>query len=316
MKYREDSAILARYLEQKVPEVYETKHPELPFDNGSLLPQFPTLQPGAEFVVAETVQEYGEAYIMGGKSQDFPTMEIQVAEDSQPVVAIAASATYNHRELDAMAFAQRNGQLITNVRERRLFQMERAIAEKSHKLGAYGDAARGLNGFLTDPNIPVLDDATNIHDPATNPQDIINWFCSQFTAIVRESNMVEIPNLALVTYAFYRYISTTFRNTNSDMTVKDAIMAANPELRNILPLNELTSTQLEEQGVHASGNNKDRMVIYKLDPKNCFRYFEPMKIMPPEQNGMNHHVIGYKCVSGVLWEYPESARYIDYPKAL
>lgn len=304
---------LSRFLEQKLPIVLEKRYPELVFSNGRFLPENADLNAGADSVVVEMLSEYGEAAVEGD-TDSIPLAEISVSEDRGKVVAVMAGYSYSLREADASEQAARNGQLATNLSERRMVRAVRMIEEKSHRLGAYGDSRRGLKGVLSDSSVPVANSTFNPYT-STSQQDAIDWFSSFVTDIRVDSELIESPNLALVPEELYRKWATTFRSANSDSTVLESILKANPSILSIQPYQEGRSANLEKYGVMAGGTNKDRMLIYNLNPENLFRRVSAIRSVPLQLRGLRYEGFFYKAVSDVMFEYPLSARYVDYPKA-
>lgn len=316
MVYTTDNATgmwLGRFLEQRLPIVLEKRYPELVFANGRFLPDVMDLNAGADSVVVEMVNEYGEAAIEGD-TDSIPMAEISVSEDKGKVVAVMAGYAYSMREADAAEEASRNGQMATNLSDRRMIRARRMIDEKCHRIGAYGDTRRGVKGVLSDTNVPVVNSTFNPYT-STTQQDGIDWFGSFITDIRVDSELIESPNLALVPEELYRKWATTFRSTNSDSTMLESILKANPSVMAIAPYQEGRSANLERYGVMPAGTNKDRMLVYNLSPENLFRRCSAIRPVPVQLRGMRYEGFFYKAISDVMWEYPLTARYVDYPKA-
>ena len=314
MVYRMDDngMWLSRYLEQPLSRAYRKKFPTLPFGEGMFLPQEGDLAPGAASVIAEMVNEVGEAAILAGRGDDIPTVDVSVSEDKYKVVAVASAVEYGVREIQAAQLAERNGQIVTNLQQTRLNTARRAIAEKSNKLAAFGDRSRDIIGFFSDPNVPTTVSSINFFDETATQEDILDFFADIVTEIETDSKLVTSPNFVVVHNKVDRILNTTFRTSNSDMTLKEAILKSNPNIMAIRAANECDSHALEYNGVQPQGTDMHRMAFYYLDPENVHRKFEPMNAMEPQLHGMTYNVILYQCFSSVMWHYPGSARYVDH----
>lgn len=308
---------LQRYLEYRLPGIFERKHRELVFDNGMYLPQTGDLPPGANDIVSELEDARGEAAIIADDTDDIPLVDVKISEDKNPVVRIADGFKYSDREIEAALYAASNGQRITNLRERRMINAVRAINIKSHLLGAYGDAAHGVSGILNNPNVPVVNSSTNLYDPATTPDQILAFFSDRFSAIRTSTYLTAAPNVVLVPDKLHTRLITAYRNTASDSSIKQLILTALSSLglRDIRPINEASSAELERFGVHAPETNKDRLVFYNLGPDGFMRKFTPYRQTEPERRALAYYVFLVKYVSSVINEYPEESLYVDIPKA-
>jgi len=310
---------LLRFLEYKIPTVFERQERELVFDNGMLLPQSGDLPFGATDVVAELVDRRGEAKIIASGDNDIPLVDVKVTEDKYPVVRLAAGFRYEESELEAATFAESNGQIITNLKDRRMIAARRVIDEKSHILGAFGDVPHNMYGLLNNPNVPVLNLSTGPHSNGYTADQMIQFVTTSYDTIVTNTLLVAKPDIILLPYRTYSLLNTTYRSSPSDLTVLQHILNILTPLglRAIKPVNELTSEQLVKYGAQASGTNKYRMVLYKLDPFFGFnRQFTPYKQSIPEYRKMGYETYMIKSVSSVLNEYPNNALYVDYPTGL
>lgn len=310
------AAFLSRYLEQKLPTVLRQRLPELYFDNGIALPQVGDLQAGAQYITIETIQQYGQAAIMSGVAQDAPLSEVVIGRESFEIVNVIGAAVYSDPEIKAAEFAASNGQTVTNLPDERLSAMNRMINVRAHQLGAFGSTKHNMYGILNHPEVPLSNTGTfKPYAGNATADQIIDFITTETLAVWDGSNFVEMPNTLGVSPAMYKVITSRFRSSNTDITIYDAILRVNPSIQQIMPMRELASAQLEANGVLASGTNKDRIFLYNRDPQNVVRHFSPMVMMAPQQNGMLYNVCAYKGVSSVQFNYPKTARYVDYPIA-
>jgi hypothetical protein len=146
-----------------------------------------------------------------------------------------------------------------------------------------------------------------------DPKLILDFINSEIDAISTETLMVETPNTIGLPPRMYNLLKNTYRSTQTDTTLLKSITDNNPYITQVVRLPELASERLLANGVHASGTAKDRMMIYNLNPTNVKRHYNNLYLMPPQIDGINHKVIGYKGVSSVRFPYPKTARYVDFP---
>jgi hypothetical protein len=305
---------LPQYLQYKLSEVLRPRLPELYFDNGMYCPQIADLPEGAQYLSAEIVTQYGEAAIAANEAMDIPVGDITVGQETYKVVYVVGQIKYSDPELKAAKFAMENGQLVTNLQDERLFTLRRMIESKSHNLCAYGSNSHGIYGFLNHPDVPLSASSTyRVYAQNADPKIILDFVNSEIDAITTETEMVETPDTIGLPPRLYNLLKNTYRNTQTDTTLLKSIMDTNPLIKQIIRLPELASARLLANGVHASGTTKDRMIIYNLNPSNVKRHYNNLYLMPPQMNGINHTVIGYKGMSSVRFPYPKTARYVDFP---
>lgn len=307
---------LSKYLEYKLSEVLRQKFSELYFDSGLYCPQVGDLPEGSNYITVEMVRHYGQAAVASGRVQDVPVTEVTVGEEVYKTVYIIGQAQYSDTELKAATYAERNGQIVTNLKDERLVALRRMIDVKSNELCAFGSSQLGLHGILNHPEVPVSASSSyRIYAANADPKQILDFINSEIETMYSQTELTEYPNTMLISTKLYSILKGTYRNSNTDTTLLQSILDTNPYLRTIAPIRELSSAKLLEAGVHAPGTAKDRMMFYNLDPKNVKRHFNNLYLMPPQTSGFNHQVIGYKGVSSVRVSYPLSFRYVDYPIA-
>jgi len=310
------TALLSRYMEYKLPEVLRKRYPELVFDNGTLCPQVGDLPPGEPYITVETVQQYGEAAIASGQAQDVPMSEVTVGRESYDVVYIFGGAYYTDPELKAANFASRNGQIVTNFGEERLMAMRKMIDVKSNVLCAFGDSRYNIQGFLNNPDVHVTNTGTyKPYAANATAKAIIDMITEELYQMWETTTFVEQANVILLPTKLWKILNTTFRSELTESTLLSSLRAVNNNIVLIQPVGFLNSSILEENGVHASGTNKDRIMIYNLSPENVRRHYNPMEVMPPERDKMRWNICAYKGVSSVKFRYPKTARYLDFPIA-
>jgi hypothetical protein len=307
------SAFLTRYLEQKLDYALRQRFPRLYFDNGDYCPQVGDISVGAETITVETVRHYGQASIMTGSAQDIPMSEVTVGKDVYRVAHIFGGCSYSDPELRASEMASKNGQLVTSFKDERLTGMRRMIDVKSHQLCAYGSLKHEMYGILNHPEVPLSNTSTyKLYAGNATSRNIIDFIANEYYTGWTSTNYVEMPNALYLSPSLYKLLNTTFRSDNVGDTLMDSLKKVLPSLSIVVPMSELANAELEANGVQSSGTAKDRLVFLNLASYNVVRHFAPMRIMPPAQEGMKYNIYAYKSVSSVQFDYPRTARYVDF----
>ncbi|MBW4421787.1 MAG: DUF2184 domain-containing protein [Myxacorys californica WJT36-NPBG1] len=305
--FRTDSAgaILKRWLEQKLPGVLEKRYRQLQFENGSLVPTMADLQPGAATLVQEQMEVVGEAAIVADEAFDIPLADVGAEEVQFKIIAVFSGFHFTFRQMQAAQFSN------VPLSDKKAFAARRAIAEKMNKIAAFGAAKYDCTGFLNNPDVPVNNSSFN---PATaTADDVIEWFIDEIVAIESNTELTESPTLGLVTPELHGILLKK-RVGDANLNIKSYILA-NTGLTDIRPVTELKSATLEANSVQAASTNKDRVMLYPLDPEIVERHIEMTKPLPEEYRNAKYITPMYACTSPVIWNFPKAARSIDYVKA-
>jgi hypothetical protein len=78
---------------------------------------------------------------------------------------------------------------------------------------------------------------------------------------------------------------------------------------------EASKANLEANGVKSPSANKERMVLFPLDPEVVERHVEVIQLAPPkfiETRSMNTIYPMFGCTSPVIVNYPAAFSYVDY----
>lgn len=307
------AGFLETYLEYKLPFVLSKKFTTLYFDNGDYCPQIGDIPPGAETISVETVQHYGQAAIMTSTAQDTPMSEITVGKDVYRIAHVFGACSYSDPEVTAAELASSKGQLVTNFKDERLNAMRRMIDVKSHQLCAYGSSKHEMYGILNHPEVPLSNTSTyKLYAGNATSKNIIDLIANEYYTGWTSTNYVEMPNALYVPPNLFRLLNTTFRSDNIGDTLMDSLKKVLPSLLVVVPMPELANAELEANGVQTPGTAKDRLVFLNLSSENVVRHFAPIHVMPPVQERMRYNIYAYKSVSSVQFDYPRTARYVDF----
>jgi hypothetical protein len=195
--------------------------------------------------------------------------------------------------------------------DKKAFAARRAIAEKMNKIAAFGAAKYDCTGFLNNPDVPV--DNSSFDPDAATADEFVEWFIDEIISVESSTELTESPTTALVTPELHGTMLKK-RLSGTDMNVKQYILE-NTDLVDIRKVTELKSATLEANGVQAGGTNKDRVLLYPLDPEIVERHIEMTKPLPEEYRNAKYITPMYACTSPVIWNFPKAARAIDYVKA-
>ncbi len=302
---------LSRKLEQLLPNVKTKRYRQLKFENGSVVPTMADLEAGAAEVVSTTMDEVGTADIVAGDAFDIPIVDISANEDRYKIFMIAAAFSYT---FDEERRAEKGNLTIT---DRKMMVARRSIAERHNRIAAYGDTRVNVTGFLNNSKVGLNNSSFN---PNTATADeIAEFFVDEIKAVHTGSNNVEMPTTALVSSGMY-FTLVKKRVPDSSMTLLQYIQKALSENDiefSIRKIEECDSAKLEAAGVQASGTNKDRMVLYPLDPEVVERHIELVQLMPADwqyiKDGRKIYPL-FSCTTPTIWNYPGAGRYIDHVK--
>jgi hypothetical protein len=305
--------MLYRALEQKLPKVLGKRYRELKFENGTIVPTTADLEPGAAEIVRETVDEIGDADIVGDGAFDIPVVDVSAAEDRYKIFMIASAFSYTFQQ--ERAYEKGDAQ----INDRKMQLARRSIAERHNRIGAYGDNRLNVPGFLNNPSVILDNNAFDPYNVNTTPEQIAAFFIDTIKALHAASNNVEMPSDCLISVPLY-FLLIKLRMSNSSMTLMEYIEKAlsdNEITFDLLKCEECNSAALEARGVQAAGTNKDRIVLYPKDPEVVERHIELPKLMPQEwvtiKEGRRVYPM-FSCTTQTVINYPGAIRYIDIIK--
>jgi hypothetical protein len=295
-------------LVQQLPGILENRYQTLNGENGTDVPSFFDLDPGASDVVRDLLTESGEAMVgLGSESSDIPLIDVGMGEDANKILIAVAGFTVSIQEAWSWEFAGRP------IRPLKIRTATRAIAEKINGVIYYGAPQFGVTGFVNDPNVTLELSSTNPYT-LTSADDLISFFFDPVTGIVNQTNLVEAPNVVLVPPTLHEKLLKT-RLSNTNMNVKNYILENSTYIQRIEPRTELRSAELEAAGVHSVGTNQDRMLVYPATPDvlECHRL--QLDVAPIEYRNMKYYSFMYAKSTGAIWKFPKAARYVQFARA-
>lgn len=294
-----ESIFFARELETIKSRSYDVRYPTL--RQREVIPLSFEGDPAAQTITYSQYDQVGMAAIVADYATDFRNVEISGKQFTAPVKSLGASFQYSIMEIRSAA---KTGKPLTqskaNAARRAIMQLERDIA-------FWGDTASGLQGWLTNTNIP---DVTLAHgawlDDAQTNANILADLNNLANSVIDTSKSVEVPNTMLLPIAYYTKLATTPRSDGSDMTILNYFLENTPFIESVDWLAELAAA-------NSGGNlSDDTAIVYDRNPeKFTLEIPQEFETFAPELRGMAYKVAVHERCGGVIIPYPLSQAMTD-----
>ena len=327
VQYREDatgSFIVPRALEARENRVFARKTKPLGIE--TLVPTKVDLPKGATDIVFEYSEEFGEAKISTGSTQDPPFAENNVEEEKEKIITIWNGYRYTKKEWKALEFAARTQAYGRNANIGTLRQSSclKGLNTLEHKIGMFGSPSHGVYGFYNNPEVPpsTASGGFNPLAAATTAQQLLDFYIEELIGNIEDSTeLTEIPNTIVQPRELTRkLIRTKTQQGSGDITAFQLIMDNLREMGTpvtIISRNESRAADLAAGGVvtHSGSPNQHRIVVYCRDPEALDRQTSGLEVDEWEKSKGVYSRIMDKDIRGVRWHYPLSAQYVDIPVA-
>lgn len=255
-----ESLFMLRQLDYIKQQTYDIKYPQL--KARQLFPVSSEADPGAEKIFYRQYDQTGLAKIISNYADDLPDADVIGQEFFAAVKTLGASYKWSIQELRAAVYGN------VPLEQRKANAARRAIAQKENSLAFKGDAATGLVGLFTAPNI------TSVTIPNTGTGSTTQWVNKTPDQILYDLNLVantivsttfgvEEPDTTLLPLSQFNYISSTARSANSDTTILNYFLQNNPYIKQVEWVNELKGAGTSGSG----GGPYDRMYSYRRSPE-------------------------------------------------
>lgn len=313
---------LYRDLEQRLPNLIEPRRRELPFESGVDIPTMTDLDPGAYEIVSTVINDVGDAKILADGAFDFPLVDASASEDRYRVLMAVAGFHIDFQSERREAYASANSTSRLRVRQydQKMKTCIRAIQEKRNRIAAFGDSKLNFTGLLNNANVTLNNSSFDPYAVGTTALVLKDFFINEVQDFYSNSNDVFFPSVGLVSNEMYFRLITLIM-PNTETTVKDHIEKALSDEGmkfEIRKRQECGSAKLEAAGVQAGATNKDRIVLYSLDPEVLERHIEMIQMVPQkyvETHGLKTIYPMFGCTSPVIINYPGAFTYIDVAKS-
>jgi len=250
------------------------------------------------FMDGRTIGEF-----VGSKTLDTPIAEVGTKEVIVKIELGAIGYEYSHEELRQAIYLNRP------LTDMKASACRRGYEEHAQRVSMFGDTEHNLPGFLNNTNVTaatVVNPGSGTEWVNKSPDEILFDINDFMGDIYVDTLQVESANKLLLPTAQWNLLSTTYRATNSDMTLLKALVSSSPYLTSeadVIATPELT-------GAGAGGT--DRMMAYDMNiEKVVFHIPMPLKFYPPQNKGRGFEIPAEYKLSGVEFRYPGSARYAD-----
>lgn len=209
------SAFFARELEHIKAATYDVKYPELTYDK--VFPVSNEVNPGMTHITFQTFDQKGMAKVVMNYAGDLPRVDITGEETTVPVRTLGAAFGYTIDEINASKVVNRQ------LDRRRANAARKAIEELMNRIAWLGDAASGLLGVFTHPNIPA-GSAVDIGGGVTawsgkTPTQIRDDINLGFKNIFTTTKMVEKADTLCLPPAQYAMILEKALSTDNSLTI-------------------------------------------------------------------------------------------------
>lgn len=293
-----ESLFFARDLEFQEARVYEKKYPALKFR--TLFPVNNEGGAGSLFITYKMLDKTGIAQIISDYAQDLPRVNLSAVEVTKQVFSVANSATYSQREVDA---ARQSG---TNLDSALLSTMREAYERKLDQLASSGDTRSGLEGFNTNPNIPIVAPTTSAGAgddtwPNKTADEIIADFSLAYNTVLTNSANSHTPNAAFLSperLALLGQVRIPSTGTPLSEYLPKAFAGVQLFDWNRMSTASLAGAQRMALGV------RDSEVLEFREPM-------PFKIYPLERSGLKYTYIGEGRTAGMVVRFPLAWVFMD-----
>jgi len=297
------SMFFTRQLEYIKGQTYDVvRAPLRAFD---LIPTDSTAGPGAESIVYEQYDMTGMAKVIADYADDLPRSDVKGKQFVARVRSVGNSYGYSLQEIRNAQFANRN------LEQRKANAAVRAQREAWNRIAFYGDSDHGLQGWLTNPNIPSATVAQNSGGTSTlwadkTADEVLLDMNDLVNGIVEDTNGAEQPDTLVLPINRYSYIHSTPRSGDSDTTIADYFLRNNPYIDTIEWSNEILEAN-RTANLDSDPFSGEIMIAYRRDPDAMTlempQMFEQLSV---QERGLEFVVPCHSRIAGVLIYYPLS----------
>lgn len=256
---------------------------------------FPVSNEAPEAVDTITYRTYdmvGMAKLIHAYSNDLPRVDVTGKETTIKVYPGGSAFAYSR---DEVLKSQMTG---LSLDQRRANTCQRAFEQLVDDIAWNGDAATGMIGVLSDPNVPSTNSTTATGWLAATPDEIIADVNTAVGTYNESTRMKEKSNTLLLPVTEYNHINGTPRASNSDTTIAKFILMNIEGVNEIRAVNELSDT-----GVAGSRT----AILYDKNPdKLQLEIPKELEFLPPQEKGLMLEVNTWGKIGGVNIYYPLS----------
>jgi len=289
-----ETAFFTRSLEAVDKEIHQKLYPE--FKWARLVPLFSGVHEGAQAFVSRHMDIAGLAKTVVDYATDFPASDVQLGEDTSPIVSGGSSYRYSIQDMRAAQLA--NVPLDTF----RAMAARQMIERYVNSMVLLGDSTKGVTGFYKSSAITPDTSLTGTWSSATADAILKDLLILEQVAY-KASKGVETPDTLVLPPSLNALLNKPVGD-NLQWTVRKAFLEQSEYVKNI-------ETDYLLESANAS-NNGPRKVCYRRDPSKL-RAIVPVVFeqFPPQPKGMTFEVNCHCRVGGTEILYPGSVVYND-----
>ncbi len=293
----DDTQFLARQLEFVHNQTYDVKFPEL--RAREFIPVNNSVDPAADTVTYRQWEMFGAAAVISNYADDSPRVDTLVREYTGRVVSLGDS--YGFSVMDLRKSAKTGAQLET----RKVNSARRAMEQTFDEIAAFGDAAHQLQGFLNQPNVPLVV-LPNGNWASATALEIIEDMNFMVTGVRTLTKTVHTPDTFLLSTGLFDLVATTPVDpaNGSNISILNLFLTNNPYIRDVDQWYRLDTADVDGTG--------PRVMTYGRMPDNMQQIIpQEFEQFPPQARNMEFVINCHARHGGVEWHYPLSAAYAD-----
>ncbi len=294
-------AFLISQLTYIEPKMYEKLYKAITYNQ--IIPIDTSAGEGATSITYFYMDGRAVAEFVGTKSLNVPIAEIGTDKITVPVELGAVGYEYSDEELRQAMFNSKP-----------LPQMKASMARRGYEefcqdVAMTGDTQHDLPGFINNTNVTaasVVNPGSGTEWVNKSPDEILFDINDFMGDVFVDSLQIEKPDTLLLPTAQWNLLATTYRATNSDMTLLKSLIAGSPYLNSEA---DVIATP-ELAGAGAAG--VDRMMCYTKDTDKVVMHIPmPLRFTEPQRKGRGYEISGEFKLGGIEFRYPGSARFAD-----
>jgi len=288
---------------------------------------YPTLLVGQQAIVATRLETLGKAKIHTGRATDIPLVNLGLKPTTYQTRIISIRGEWDIiSDLAAEQVANAAGYMgKRDVVGETLDAMDDALTQRENELVIFGDSVEGMSGLLSGENSGVrvvnVAGGTNLH--TMSAIDLFNLIRNEVTAFMKRSLLTVNSIVILCTVDLYNSLTQKFADSDGSPLDRLTGKLGGGFVRQIVPLNELSSEYLEKYGVHVAGTDRDRFVLmenFEIEPGVSVRaalereFFTVMRTPLRQSGDTTYSVTSFCGTSEIKFNYPWKTTYVDYDK--
>ena len=293
-----ETAALARQLEFIYAQTYDIKFAQL--KARSFLPIDTSVDPGAEFFTYRQWNMFGMAKLIATYADDLPAVDALAKEFPAPIKSMGASYSFSIQDMRRAAMSG------SQLDQRKARAARRAHEQLFDDIMAFGNADAGIEGFLTNANVPIVGATTGTWVALNaTPLQMIADLNALVNSIILATLETFEPNVLLLSNISFQRINTTPMSStgDADKTVLRFFLDNNPYITEIDQWNKLNAAG--PAGVsRAVAYFRDAEVLEGVEP-------QPFEQFPPQPVNLAFKVPTHSRIGGVRISYPLAIAYMD-----